>query len=64
MSLNFMIVIDDAGELKTVSASDLENFPGLATALDVALNQILDERAIASGEYDPSDNETLIEVGP
>jgi hypothetical protein len=62
MSLNFMIVIDDAGELKTVSAADLDNFPGVASALDVALNQILDERAIAAGEYDPSGNDTPMEV--
>lgn len=64
MALNFMIVIDDGGELKTVAASDLDNFPGIAKALDVVLNQILDEKAIAAGEYDPSDNDVPFEVLP
>jgi len=58
--LNYMIVVDDSGELKTVTAKELSQWPYLASVLDERLNQILDARAIAAGEYDPSDNDTPI----
>lgn len=63
MGLNFMLVIDDGGELKSVQSTEIDKFdPKLALRLDQALNEILDEKAIAAGEYDPADNDTPIEV--
>lgn len=68
--LNFVIVVNDAGELKTVSATDIWNIvdkPGapdtahtgelLDEVLDRVLNYILDQRAIATGTYEPGDDE-------
>lgn len=61
MTLNFVMIVDDAGELKSVQSSELPE--DLQQAIDVALNKILDDRAIAAGEYDPSDNDTPFIVG-
>lgn len=65
--LNFMIVVDDGGELKSVTAADIDAHceKGLSTLpqlLQQILNEILDDRAIAAGEYDPSDNDTPFTV--
>lgn len=61
--MNFMIVVNDAGELKSVSAAEVaEHSPLTAEFLDGVLNEILDRRAIDAGEYDPSDNDTPIVV--
>ena len=61
MSLNFMIVVDDGGELKSVSAAELPQ--ELQEGIDVELNRVLDARAIATGDYDPSDDDTPFVVG-
>ena len=68
--LNFMIVVEDAGELKSVSAVELYAWAKardgaeslLPEVLQVALNAILDQRAIDAGEYDPADNDTPFDV--
>lgn len=61
--LNYMIVVEDAGELKSVSAAELETQePAFRDLLETHLNTILDNRAIAAGEYDPSENDIPIEV--
>lgn len=61
--LNYVVIVDDSGELKTVTAAELEaQEPVFRDFMESHLNAILDNRAIASGEYDPSDNDTLIEV--
>ena len=68
--MNFVIVVSDAGEMKTVTSAELDTAVKqtladestkpltLAEKLDLLLNFILDQRAIAAGEYDPSDNDT------
>lgn len=68
--LNYTIVVEDGGELKSVTANEIDGWttihtganvrPGvrLGEVLDAALNAILDARAIAAGEYDPTDNDT------
>lgn len=66
--LNFVIIVDDAGELKTVTATEIAKAlydrigpsMDMEEHLDEALNAVLDARAIAAGEYDPSDNDTPI----
>lgn len=68
--LNFVIIVNDGGELKTVAAAELTaallDAIGVRTdveqLVDDALNKVLDARAIAAGDYDPSDNDTPIEV--
>lgn len=63
--LNFVIVVDDGGELKTIRREELrcdELSDAVIAQLDYAMNAILDRRAIAAGEYDPSDNDTPIIV--
>lgn len=72
--LNFVMIVEDAGELKTVTSSEFIAAlneamiafgfePGIAAQMvDGKLNQILDARAISAGEYDPSDNDTSLEV--
>ena len=65
--MNFMIVVDDAGELKPVSEAELlVEDSALAEALNDALNRILDQRALDAGEYDPGDNSTpiVVSAGP
>jgi hypothetical protein len=77
--MNFVIVVSDAGEMKTVTSAELgaavrqtladESTKPLTLAekLDLLLNFILDQRAITAGEYDPSDNDTpmvLVAGGP
>lgn len=61
-AFNFVIVVDDAGEMKTVTSQELDAFANVSADLNDVLNQILDERAIAAGEYDPSDDDTPVEV--
>lgn len=61
-AFNFVIVVDDAGEMKTVTSQELDAFANVSADLNDVLNQILDERAIAAGEYDPSDDDTPMEV--
>jgi len=62
--MNYMIIVDDGGgEMKAVSAAEIAAaFPTLNTNIEGALDHILDQRAIAAGEYDPSDNDTPIVV--
>lgn len=71
--LNYVIVVNDGGEMKSISASEIDalakatvnekgNASNLPGELDAMLNAILDARAIAAGEYDPSDNDTPFEV--
>ena len=70
MTLNFVMIVEDAGELKTVTAAEfleaLQDAVGIRTdvkkLVDDSLNTVLDARAIAAGEYDPSDNDTPIVV--
>lgn len=65
--ISIMIVGSDAGELFAVTAAEL-NAAGkgaLVTQIEVAVDEILDARAIAKGEYDPSMNDEEFEViGP
>lgn len=63
--LIYMIVVNDAGELKTLTAKEFEAALDLSfdkgertEIIENALNKGLDEKAIAGGEYDPSDNDT------
>ena len=59
--LNYVIVVNDGGELKTIQLEELrcDEFSDSAIAqLEYAMNAILDRRAIAAGEYDPADNDT------
>lgn len=59
MSLNYMIVVDDGGEMKSVLATEIDTQDkALGEALERVLNDILDAKAIAAGTYDPSDNDT------
>lgn len=71
MTLNFVMIVEDAGELKTVTASEFLiamqalfepehdiSLPDVETMIDDSLNKVLDTRAIAAGEYDPADNDT------
>lgn len=71
MAFTFMIVVEDAGELKPVSQQELIDWAAntydgrgrtslLALELVDALNTILDMRAIEADEYDPSDDDTPI----
>lgn len=70
MALNFVMIVEDARELKTVTAGEflnaLQDAIGVRTdvekLVDDSLNKVLDARAIAAGEYDPSDNDTPIVV--
>lgn len=64
MALNYVIVVDDAGELKTVTAADIDALPHstLGLTIETALNSILDQRAIAAGEYTPEDDAVPIVV--
>lgn len=63
MTLNFMIVVDDAGELKSVSAAELQAAAETLTELlTLSLNEILDKRAIDAGEYEPDDDDLPIQV--
>jgi hypothetical protein len=61
MSLNYVIIVDDGGELKPIQALEFEEHINRDMVEDV-LNKILDARAIAAGEYDPSQNDVPIEV--
>lgn len=61
MPMNFVLVVEDAGELKTIHREDLrcDELSDKAIAqLEYAINAILDRRAIDAGEYDPADNNT------
>lgn len=70
--ITYMIVVNDGGELKSVSQAELDeefmeggySFDPMGTAdvVAAALNKILDRRAIETGEYEPEDNDTPIEV--
>lgn len=69
MALNFILVVNDGGELKTLT--DVEIITAMQGILirtdiekvvDEALNRVLDARAEAAGDYDPSDNDTPIVV--
>lgn len=61
--MNYMITVDDAGELKSVSAAEVsEHSPLTAEFLDGVLSEILDRRAIAAGEYEPEDDDLPIQV--
>lgn len=52
--LNYTIVVNDAGELKSVTATEIgEHSIAYATVLDNLLNEILDKRAIADGIHTP-----------
>lgn len=73
MPLNFVVIVNDGGELETVTSTELDTWANdyrdergrtspLSEQMDEALNQILNARAIAAGEYDPSDNDTPIEI--
>lgn len=77
-----MVVINDGGELKSVSGEEFsaELHTHIRSGLRIhadhdtqaqaednilvyeVLNKILDERAIAEGTYDPSDNDIPVEV--
>jgi hypothetical protein len=59
--MDYVIIVNDNGELKTISATDLEGYLG-RNVLDDAINELLDARAIAAGEYDPSTNDDEIVV--
>lgn len=49
--MNFILTVNDAGELKPISATEIaEADPDLAAALDTLLNTILDKRALADAE--------------
>lgn len=70
--MDFLIVCNDGGEMKTIKADEfLAAVQGILVRTDVekvvdtAINEVLDKRAIAAGEYDPSDNDTpmLFTVG-
>lgn len=57
--LNFVLVIDDGGELVTLQYSDLAATPDNATMLsqlDAAINTLLDARAQAAGTYTPGED--------
>lgn len=63
--LNFVMIVEDAGELKTVTRPEIiAAMQGILIrtdvekVVDVALNEVLDARAIAAGEYDLRDNVT------
>ncbi len=69
--LTYVIVVNDAGELKTISQNEIveasedprapdagQVCSDIDVTLENVLNYILDRRAIAAGEYDPSDNDT------
>lgn len=69
--LNFVCIVEDAGELKTVTADELitamqailaSTDRDVEQVVEMALNNVLDARAIAAGQYDPSDNDTPITV--
>lgn len=64
MALNYVIIVDDSGELKTLTAQEVD--AGLSDLgfelFDSLLNHILDRKAIAAGEYTPEDDDTPIEV--
>ena len=60
--MNYVIVIDDGGELKTVTAQELDEIKdvcenSIGEELQKHLNNILDARAIADGTYNPEDND-------
>lgn len=68
-TFNYVLVVDDGGEMKTISATEFEaeaqghlKDNGTRaldlTVFDEIVNAILDRRAIAAGEYDPPDNDT------
>lgn len=65
--ISIMIVGSDAGELFAITSAEL-NAVGkgaLVTQIEVAVDEILDARAIAKGEYDPSLNgEEFVVIGP
>lgn len=48
--MNFTIVVNDNGELKTVTAAELDKWPKLAAKLQETLNFILDKRVIPETE--------------
>lgn len=59
--LDFVIVVNDGGELKSLRAADFPD--GADTAyfledLDRRINAVLDPHAISAGEYNPSENDT------
>jgi len=63
--MDYVIIVNDSGELKTISAAELvHEARGSSTAeeLDVLINALLDKRAIAAGEYDPTTNDDEIVV--
>lgn len=67
--MDFVIICNDGGEMKTITAKELETWAAqdydeqgrtsiVHLDLDRAMNAILDRRAIDAGEYDPTDNDT------
>ena len=58
--MNFMITVDDSGELKAVGSWELSQ--ELLESITKEINEILDRRAIESGDYDPNENENPIVV--
>lgn len=58
--MNYVIIVDDGGEMKAVSAAEITAvFPNLNMSLEGALDELLDRRAIEAGEY-VSDQGVLI----
>ncbi|MBN9348276.1 MAG: hypothetical protein J0I48_19110 [Devosia sp.] len=68
MTLPYVIVVNDGCELETISSAELRAYSKanqgnpLPGELDMALNAILDARAVADGTYTPEDDDTPIEV--
>lgn len=60
--MNYVIIVNDAGELKTITAEEFEENLGLKDFMEIQLNAILDAKAIAAGEYDPAENDAPMAV--
>lgn len=60
--MNYVIIVNDAGELKTITAEEFEENLGLQSFMETQINDILDKKAIAAGEYDPADNDVPFSV--
>lgn len=51
---NYVVVVNDGGEMKTVTASQIDDLdPGFAEQLDGVLNVILDVQDFVNGDNDP-----------
>jgi hypothetical protein len=58
--MNYVIIVDDSGELKTVTAAELEaQEPTFQQFMDHHLNAILDRRAVKEPAHDPDQNITM-----